>query len=121
MGLPGGTGHPGEVGQCTAHRETWEETGLAVTVGAFRARLSTDFLVYDCEPEGPLTSERVPELPESSRGEVVGLEWVDVAQVQPERWRFPQQLAEVRALMSGGPLPDSVLEVPGGRELSGSP
>ena len=114
LGLPGGTALPGEGGQCTAHRETWEETGLAVTVGRFRARLSTDFLVYDCEPATPVNSSEVPALPSRSLGEVVGLQWVDVARVQPENWRFPEQLHEVRALMSGGPLPASVLEVPGG-------
>jgi 8-oxo-dGTP pyrophosphatase MutT (NUDIX family) len=113
LGLPGGTALAGEGGQCTAHRETWEETGLPVTVGRFRARLSTDFLVYDCEPATAVSSAVAPELPSRSLVEVAGLKWVDVDRVQPENWRFPDQLHEVRALMSGGPLPASVLEAPG--------
>ena len=112
LGLPGGTARPGESGQCTAHRETWEETGLEVTVGRFRARLSTDFLVYDCAPSETLHSDRIPALPAWSRGEVRGLRWVDVSALEPARWRFPEQLPEVRALVRGGPLPASVLEAP---------
>ena len=33
LGVPGGTREADELAQCTAHRETLEETGLAVTVG----------------------------------------------------------------------------------------
>lgn len=114
LGLPGGTAKPGEPAQCTAHRETWEETGLAVKVGRFRARLSTDFLVHECEPLSPITSDRPPPLPPISRGEVAGLQWVDVALVQPHVWRFPGQLREVRALMLEAP--DSVSMVLGTTE-----
>ncbi len=43
LGLPGGAAAAGESAQCTAHRETWEETGLDVRVGRFLGRLDTGF------------------------------------------------------------------------------
>ncbi|MGD8808593.1 MAG: NUDIX hydrolase [Gammaproteobacteria bacterium] len=99
LGFPGGTAEAGEISQCTAHRETWEETGLDVEVGAFVKRLSTDFSLYECHSDKVrLSSDRAPPLARWSRVEVSGLQWRDIDEIAEEQWRFPDQLSEVRGL-----------------------
>ena len=52
LSLPGGASRSPELAQCTAHRETWEETGIDVRVGGFIGRTNTDFYLYDCSAVG---------------------------------------------------------------------
>jgi phosphatase NudJ len=94
LGLPGGTSVPGETAACTAHRETWEETGLDVQVGELLAQLENGFFVFGCKTDEPLAQA----LPWRSRIEVKGLRWVDPALTDPGDWRFPDQARAITAL-----------------------
>ena len=99
LGFPGGTANRGEAAQCTAHRETWEETGLDVEVGAFLKELSTGFALYSCKADQvELSSDAAPPVAQWSRGEVEELVWRDLDSVPEEQWRFPDQLDEVAGL-----------------------
>lgn len=46
---PGGSSHGDESAQCTAARETWEETGLNLQPGRRLATLATGFHLYECQ------------------------------------------------------------------------
>jgi len=48
LGIPGGTNKTDESAQCTAHRETWEETGYSVTVGKELQVFNNGFHLYHC-------------------------------------------------------------------------
>ena len=85
--------------QCTAHRETWEETGIDVQVGQFIGRLATGFLLYACHSDQlELTPQEIPPLREWTRNEVDNLVWRDLDSVAADEWRFPDQIEEVRGL-----------------------
>ena len=99
LGFPGGTALQDEMAQCTAHRETWEETGLDVEVGPFLRRLSTGFLLYACTSDRRrLSSAAAPPVADWSRNEVSGLLWRDLDDVPESQWRFPDQIDEVAGL-----------------------
>jgi 8-oxo-dGTP diphosphatase len=48
VNLPGGSSNDNEHAQCTAHRETWEETGLDLEVGELLKVMDTGFHLYHC-------------------------------------------------------------------------
>lgn len=96
--LPGGTQEPGESAQCTAHRETWEETGLDVWVGELLRKFENGFYLFACEPKTPLPTQGI-RLPEWSRTEVTEIKLLDPHTIKPEEYRFPDQLEIVRKLV----------------------
>lgn len=49
VSLPGGSSLPGESAQCTAFRETWEETGLRLHPQELLDVFDTGFHLYQCE------------------------------------------------------------------------
>ena len=99
LGIPGGAAAPGESAQCTAHRETWEETGLDVRVGRFLGRLDTGFLVYQCDAGAPPPRARQLAVPPAALAEVTGIFWADPADLRAGDWRFPDQLPAIRAML----------------------
>jgi 8-oxo-dGTP pyrophosphatase MutT (NUDIX family) len=99
LGFPGGGGHAEESAQCTAHRETWEETGLDVTVGPLAEEFREGFMLYACDPGPGVTSESAPALKSWSKLEISGLVWRDAARETTWRdWRFPSQRRAAREL-----------------------
>jgi 8-oxo-dGTP pyrophosphatase MutT (NUDIX family) len=98
IGLPGGTPRSGERAACTAHRETFEETGLTVEIGPFVAQMDNGFLVYACR----LADSGYPEnftVPPHARGEVQAIFWASLDEQNAGNWRFPTQLGEIRSQM----------------------
>ena len=92
--LPGGRRRPEETAQCTAHRETWEETGLDVTVGRRLATFSNAAL-YGCRLDVEIGNEPPPGTPHTF--EVTGVEWVEPALLERGSWRFEDRFDAIAA------------------------
>lgn len=100
---PGGFSEAGEPAQCTAQRETWEETGLEVKVGPLLKRFDNGFLLYACrvstEPAGTAIPQTLS-VPVQAAGEVTRVLWIDPAGLRTEDWRFPEYLGETKRLFA---------------------
>ncbi len=91
LGVPGGTLEPGELAQCTAHRETLEETGVQVVVGERLQVMKNGFHLYRCMPAEPLPEEALLSLPAAARLEVSDIGWYSLADLRRADWRFAYQ------------------------------
>ena len=54
--IPGGSRKQGEVSTCTAHRETFEETGLDVQVEKRIITATNGFEIFLCTPKTPINT-----------------------------------------------------------------
>lgn len=90
FGPPGGSALEGEVAQCTAERETWEETGIAVKAGELATRFDNGFHLYWCEPQD---SNPVPSI--SRPMEVTSVDFYDPESFETLNWRFPEQGVQI--------------------------
>ena len=95
IGPPGGSSKEGESAQCTAHRETWEETGLDLQVGELVTVMQTGFYLYDCRFH--LQSGDIDPPPRMEVRRAFMLHSDDFDQHQ---WRFPDQTAVLRERMT---------------------
>ena len=109
LGVPGGTREADELAQCTAHRETSEETGLAVKVGRRLVVMKNGFHLYRCYPERA-SSESLP-VPTSALTEVKALDWYLLDSLARDRWRFAYQF-ELFLEVAG----NAILEEQGGEQ-----
>ncbi len=91
LGVPGGTLEEGELAQCTAWRETAEETGVAVTVGERLAVMTNGFHLYRCHPSQMLDTSRAVPLPRSAVAEVSAIGWYPLEALTRQSWRFYYQ------------------------------
>ena len=86
--LPEGTSEPEESAQCTAWRETWEETGLKVDVGELIHVYDNGFHLFNCvrqEGQSRLNANR------PFTFEVLDVVWVRSTELEHLRWRFKSQ------------------------------
>ena len=96
---PGGTAAREETAQCTAHRETWEETGVEVKVGALLKQFSDPFYLFHCSAvdedlvKNPKT--RLP-VPTDFEIEVTEVLFSDPTGLGNDLWRFPEQAPVIR-------------------------
>ncbi len=82
---PGGSAVEGEAAQCTAHRETFEETGLDLIVGDLLQVFDTGFHLYYCEIKAD--SGGIDHNPfEVKRGY-----WLPFEHFDEVMWRYPGQ------------------------------
>lgn len=101
LGLPGGTNEKGETAQCTAHRETWEESGLSVVVGEKLKRFDNGFYLYRCFPiETNLEGKLSLPLPESAKNEITEILLLEPKDFKKKFWRFPEQVAVLKKVFS---------------------
>ena len=90
LGMPAGFGESGESAQCTAHRETWEEAGVAVQVGELLWEdPANDFYLFACYLEG----DRDQSGPDGV--EIEAVMWLDPHGLESSQWRFPDQWVHV--------------------------
>ncbi len=88
--LPGGTAERGEQASCTAHRETWEETGLDIMVGQQLHHFDNGFRLFACYIDKP-ASTAYDQLSAIDSGEINAVQWLDPVELSTDLWRFPQQ------------------------------
>ena len=82
--FPGGTAKPAENAQCTAHRETWEEAGIDVSVGKLKHRFENGFRLYECFSD-------TAQLTTKDSLEVKRVIYIRPELIPKEQWRFPDQ------------------------------
>jgi 8-oxo-dGTP diphosphatase len=99
---PGGSSVPGELAQCTAFRETLEETGLRLQPRELLRIFETGFHLYRCERDGQ-SGEIDPPL----YWEVRAAFYLPVDQFDDYEWRFPNQQLVLKTL-----LPKVIIDTP---------
>jgi ADP-ribose pyrophosphatase YjhB (NUDIX family) len=90
---PAGTAKKGETAQCTAHRETWEETGVEVRVGRLLMSSDDQFHLFHCLAVDEVTELLVPEAFKSEISEILLL---NPTLLSNDEWRFPEQLPSIK-------------------------
>jgi 8-oxo-dGTP diphosphatase len=94
ISLPGGSSQPGESAQCTAFRETWEETGLRLQPRELLEVFDTGFHLYHCEHDA-LSGVIDPPL----RFEVRAALYLSADQFHTYDWRFKEQKGTLKRLL----------------------
>lgn len=94
LSMPGGTNETGETAQCTAHRETWEEAGVKVSVGRKLHVFSNGFHLYECSITGNTHTFNT-----NDSIEVAEVLWVDPRDTSKTDWRFSNQYALIREML----------------------
>ncbi len=90
---PGGSAQDGESAQCTAFRETWEETGLVLEPAELLAVFETGFHLYFCEHHVASGEIDPPE-----RFEVRDAFYLAPNDFEQWEWRFPGQEQALKSL-----------------------
>jgi 8-oxo-dGTP diphosphatase len=91
---PGGSSVAGESAQCTAHRETWEETGLDLQVDELLLVMDTGFHLYRCSFHANSGEIDPPRRLEISRAFMLHHQDFDRYQ-----WRYPEQVRQLKELL----------------------
>jgi len=97
LDFPGGGRIDGVSAACTAHRETWEETGFNVEVQQFLGQSSNGLLLFGCYTDAGL--DVLPEVfdaPAWATVEVTALEKVDPFLLTHDDLRFADDLVVLR-------------------------
>ncbi|MBU2877278.1 MULTISPECIES: NUDIX domain-containing protein [Alteromonadaceae] len=101
LDLPGGTSDNLESAKCTAHRETWEETGFNVEVRQWLGTSANGMRFYECNLDANFDDSFVEfPVPEWASLEVVSIQLVDPYATEFNQWRFPEQLTAVRDMFN---------------------
>jgi 8-oxo-dGTP diphosphatase len=95
LAVPGGSVLSGETAGCGAERETYEETGLAVSAGSLATRLDNGFHLFWCQA-APADEARV-----HRPLEVRAVGWWHPRQLPGEHWRYPKQGDAILSLIDG--------------------
>ncbi len=94
---PAGTAKEGEAAQCTAHRETWEETGVEVRVGRLLKSFDDQFHLFHCLAidEALIRSSELP-VPEAFKSEISEILFLNPTLLSNDEWRFPEQVSGIK-------------------------
>jgi ADP-ribose pyrophosphatase YjhB (NUDIX family) len=92
-GPPGGSVDAEESAQCTAERETWEETGVQVKAGDLAAEFDNGFRLYWCSPGAGR------EINIRNTIEIQHADWYPPELFQHLEWRYANQADIIQALM----------------------
>lgn len=105
--VPGGTTDSVETPQCTAHRETWEETGFNVEVGEQLGINENGMQYYSCTLAGNFSGELQSfPVPTWSKTEVDSIQLLDPFVITDKQWRFENRLVPLRRMFNR--VPDSI-------------
>ena len=96
---PGGSSEPGESAQCTAFRETWEETGLRLQPRELLEVFDTGFHLYRCERDAASG-----EIDPPPRFEVSDAFYLPAARFDNYEWRYPEQQLQMREMLLNAAL-----------------
>ena len=87
--LPGGGKNAGEIPQCTAEREVWEETGIEVKANRRLETFNNGFQLFSCE----VVRAQVTNAPAKPwQFEVAAIHWIGDGEFGGKKWRFPEQV-----------------------------
>ena len=87
VSIPGGSGNTNEPSHCTAHRETWEETGLDTRPKKLMRVFDNGFHLYRCRWSGTQQVQNsVPFFLEIDQ-----VFWIEEEDFDHHKWRFPEQ------------------------------
>ncbi|MFT5690896.1 MAG: 8-oxo-dGTP diphosphatase [Oceanicoccus sp.] len=86
ISVPGGSSDQRESPRCTAHRETWEETGFDTSVGELVETFNTGFHLYHCSLSHPNGAIEPP-----ARFELKDIFWLSSKHFSDHNWRYPYQ------------------------------
>ena len=94
VGPPGGSARDSESAQCTAHRETFEETGLDLLPRQLLRTFDTGFNLYYCEIYSGSGA-----IEPRSFFEVQRAYWLPLEDFGRVEWRFPGQGQELEQML----------------------
>lgn len=100
VSIPGGSSNPQEPAHCTAHRETWEETGLNVTPTQLIRVFDNGFHLFECQADSDTPLSEPPFYLEIKQAM-----WLRANDFDQFQWRFPEQKEWLRQQMPN-PAPD---------------
>lgn len=106
--VPGGTSDSTESPQCTAHRETFEETGFNVEIGEQLGINENGLQYYSCIMSGNFSGElQTFPVPEWANTEVESIQLIDPFEINGKQWRFENRLVHLRHMFNQ--VPDSAV------------
>ncbi len=95
--LPGGNAADSETAQCSAHRNTWEQTGFNVEVGAYLGQTETGLRVYDCRLPPAFTAElKSYPVPDWVNAEISAIRLHNPYELEHHDWQRGDELVNVR-------------------------
>lgn len=104
LDIPGGGQQAGETLACTAHRETFEETGFNVLVGAPVAQTTNGMVIFACTLDNVVDVAHFPRpVPDFADVEVRQLNLVNLFDIDPPALRFAQDMIPFRDAMTRTP------------------
>jgi len=86
LSVPGGGSDGVESPRCTAHRETWEETGVDIRPTALVGVFANGFHLFQCELHATSGAIDPPR-----RMEIEQALWLSPEQFKLYSWRFPEE------------------------------
>lgn len=95
ISIPGGSGDAGETPRCSAHRETWEETGLNIVPDQLIRRFDNGFHLFHCnlnQNSGEIDPEFTHEVREAF--------WLKQEHFDQHQWRYPDQITWLREYLN---------------------